>query len=313
MGQIVLPEISIDSLPPALVSALADSLGARPASAAVIGGGYTPALRLRVVLEDGRSIFVKAATGDLTAVWLRTEAHIYEALAGASFLAERLAWHDQEGLTCLVLEDLSAAHWPPSWSPRQIDQVLETLDAIHASRPRIPFPLPPIEDEPDFASWHRVADHPEPFLSLGLCSAEWLQRALPTLIAAERAAPLGGDDLLHLDVRSDNICFAPDGRTVFVDWNWSSRGNGELDIAGWLSSLHSEGGPRPETILPDAGPFAALFSGFWAFHAGTPPPSGAPRVRDVQKSQLGVALPWAVRALALPPLDGPIAFLPPRR
>ena len=37
---------------------------------------------------------------------------------------------------------------------------------------------------------------------------------------------------------------------------------------------------------------------------GIPPIPQAPRVRDVRLSQLRAALPWAARALGLPPPDG---------
>lgn len=299
----MLPDTAI--LPDSLRQKIEEVLGASILRAEPIGRGYTPARRLRLSLQRGGSVFAKAATNEKTAAWLRTEAQVYDALAGSPFLAERLAWHDDGAEPFLILEDLSDAHWPPPWTTLHIESVRAALSDVAASRSQIPFPLMRIqEDQENFASWRRVEEAPETFLSLGLCSEAWLQAALPTLIAAESAAPLGGEDLLHLDVRSDNICFRPgSGAAVLVDWNWVCVGNRDLDIAGWLSSLHSEGGPRPETILPDAGEFAALLSGFWAYRAGTPPPKGAPRVREVQRRQLLFALPWAVRALDLPPLS----------
>ena len=55
---------------------------------------------------------------------------------------------------------------------------------------------------------------------------------------------------MHIDVRSDNLCFSGD-RVVLVDLNLVARANPLLDVAAWLPSLHSEGGPLPEDILPD--------------------------------------------------------------
>lgn len=297
----MLPDAAL--LPEGLRQRVEGTLGKKILRAETIGGGYTSARRLRLSLAGGSRVFVKAATTTDTTNWLRTEAQVYEALAGSPFLAERIAWHDSDGETFLVLEDLSEAHWPPPWTPAQIEAVRGALSLVAASPSRIPFSLTRIEDDREgFASWHRVANEPQSFLSLGLCSEDWLEAALPTLIAAEAAAPLAGDDLLHLDIRSDNLCFRPDtGKAVLVDWNWVCLGNRDLDIAGWLSSLHSEGGPAPETILPNAGGFAALLSGYWAYRAGTPPPVGAPRVREVQRRQILFSLPWAARALDLPP------------
>ena len=65
----------------------------------------------------------------------------------------------------------------------------------------------------------------------------------------------------------------------------------------------------PETILPEGAAFAALISGYLAARAGLPIIPEAPLVRKVQLEQLSSALPWAVRALGLPHLDGPRAGL----
>jgi hypothetical protein len=291
-------------LPVKLGRRVEQALGEKIVHSEPVGGGYTPARRLRLKLGNGHRVFVKAATTEKTANWLRAEAQVYHALAGSAFLAERIAWQDEDE-TFLVLEDLTAAHWPPPWTAAQIDRICTALSAVAASHSKVDFPIARIEDGRDsFASWHRVAQEPKPFLSLGLCSDTWLTTALPTLIAAESAAPLAGDALLHHDIRSDNVCFRPgSGEVVLVDWNWVCVGNPDLDIAGWLPSLQSEGGPPPEAILPHAGGLAAILSGFWAYRAGTPPPAGAPRVREVQRRQLLYALPWAARALDLPPPD----------
>ena len=72
-----------------------------------------------------------------------------------------------------------------------------------------------------------------------------------------------------------------------------------MPIGGMRISVTME-----ETILPNAPEFAAILSGYFAECAGKPPIPQAPHVRAVQLQQLKTALPWAVRALGLPPLDG---------
>jgi aminoglycoside phosphotransferase (APT) family kinase protein len=104
--------------------------------------------------------------------------------------------------------------------------------------------------------------------------------------------------LLHLDVRSDNLCLADRG-AVLVDWNLVHTGNPDLDLAAWLPSLRLEGGPAPEELLPDAGELAAALAGFFLSRAGLPPPPTAPLVRQIQLAQGEVALAWACRELAL--------------
>ncbi|MFL5927860.1 MAG: phosphotransferase family protein [Gaiellaceae bacterium] len=141
-----------------------------------------------------------------------------------------------------------------------------------------------------------VEADPEPFLSLRLRDRIWLERALPTILAAAEAAPVEGDRVCHFDVRSDNLCFRA-GRAVLVDWNWASLGNPAVDVAAWLPSVRVEGGPPPWEVLPGAGALAAFVSGVWAAVAGLPPPATAPGVREVQRRQLAVALDWVDRDL----------------
>ncbi len=269
-------------------------------------GGYTPAQRWIVDFEDGTSCFAKSAAGTPVSPmdeWLRHEYHVYSHLE-AGFMPRLLGWDDDGAQPLLILEDLSTARWPPAWLPGDIESVFGMLARVHTSRLDV---APFEETDPGITThWSEVRHDPESFLSLGLCSRAWLDAALPPLIDAARVVDLSGRDLVHFDLRSDNICFDGD-RVLLLDWNFAARGNPDLDIASWLPSLHSEGGPLPEDILPNAPQWAALMSGFFASRAGKPPIPNAPRVREVQRSQLRSALPWAARALGRPPLDGPNA------
>jgi hypothetical protein len=282
----------------ALASRVEALLGRRPTSWRRVTGGYTRTGRWVARLADGSSAFVKAAVDDETAGWLAAEQRVYAAVAGP-FLPRVLA---SEGgpRPVLVLEDLSGARWPPPWRDGDVARVVEALDAVHATPP--PPGTPPLSSLWDLRTgWPAVAADPAPFLALGLADAAWLERALPSLLAAEAAARLDeGGALLHQDVRSDNIAFV-DGRAVLVDWSWACRGNPVLDLAAFLPSLRAEGGPRPEDVLRDEPEAAAAYAGWWASRAGLPPPPDGSRVRDVQRTQLEVALPWACRALGLEP------------
>ena len=257
---------------------------------------------------DGRSsAFVKIGTTPVTADWFRTEHRNYGALRGW-FLPNVLGFDDDGERPALALEDLSGADWPPPWTGRRVDAVLDALSAIHRARP--PDHLARLEVDGG-EDWRKVAADPGPFLALGLCSAAWLAAALPLLGEAAAAAPLAGDALVHLDIRSDNLCFR-DGRAIVIDWNHARLANPDVDVAFWLPSLHAEGGPAPDTILPDAPGLAAWVAGFFCAHAGGSPIPDAPHVRPLQVRQSRTALPWAARALGLPPPimpagQGPIA------
>ena len=263
----------------------------------VLERGYTNNRRWLVRLDGGGSAFVKAAADERTAGWLRREHRVYQHLP--SGLGPRLLGWVEGSLPLLVLEDLSAARWPPPWDAAAVDRVLN-LAAEVAATPAPPG-LPALE-ESDAASgtWSDVAADPQPFLSIGLCTPSWFEIALPRLLDAARPELLHGDDLLHLDVRSDNLCLR-DGRALLVDWNLAAVGNATFDVAFWLPSLHAEGGPAPELVADLDPGLAALVAGFFAARAGLPVIPQAPRVREVQRVQLAAALPWAARVLGLPP------------
>jgi thiamine kinase-like enzyme len=268
----------------------------------VMRGGQTAASRWVATLPDGTTRFVKIAHTDDTASWIRDE-HLFYALAGSRpYLPAFLGWRDDADRPVLVLEDLSDAEWPPPWSAEGIDAVVRCLKEVAESEP--PPDLPDARNS-QFAldAWPQVAADPGPFLALGLCSEDWLGQHLQALSAASAEARFTGDRLLHFDVRSDNLCVRQ-GRALLIDWNFACVGNPVFDIAAWLPSLHAEGGPPPEQMLETTDEVAAIASllagnfGWRGAHADIPE---APHVRPLQRRQASTALPWAARALGLPP------------
>jgi Phosphotransferase enzyme family len=277
-------------------------LGARVVSAEPVrGGGYTHNRRERVHLDDGRSVFVKAAVDDLSAGWLRLEHAVYSEVT-APFMPDFLGYDEKSGLPLLVIEDLSQAHWPPPWREGDVDRVRSTLAAVAATP--APRGLTPIGDWKAgwLSAWRTIRDDPEPFLATGVASRGWLESNLPALEAAAERAPLAdGSSLLHLDVRGDNLALTERG-AVLVDWNWASQGNPVVDLVAWAPSLCIETGMHPEDVVDadGVGELAALIGGVWASVAGLPPPPTAEqRLRDAQLAALRICLPWACRQLGV--------------
>ncbi|HLI65154.1 MAG TPA: phosphotransferase [Caulobacteraceae bacterium] len=288
-----------DAPQPEVVDRAEALLGWRPERWRRVHGGYTPAARYVGECASERC-FLKVATNPVTAGMLRREAATYETIDGDPFAPAFIGWDDHPDAPLLVIEDLSQAIWPPPWTPALIDDVLERIEAVH----RCPTDLAPFSEVNARAmgGWSRIAADRRSFLSLGVASPAWLDAALPTLVAAEQACPVDGPNLVHFDIRSDNICIAADGAKL-IDWAAACAGDPALDLAGWLPSLELEGGPPPEAILPGHAVQAAWVCGYFAARAGQPLIPDAPRVRDIQKAQLSTALPWVQRALDLPPLD----------
>jgi hypothetical protein len=281
------------------------ALGVEPAAWHEAAGHGAPSNRRWIVrLPSHHSadvlVFVKVAAFDYTAEWLRAEHATYEALDGLAFLPRLLGWDDDGEHPVLAIESFADAAWPPPWSPEGVGSVRRALEEVHAQPP------PEHVHEMEYwrqllMSWSSVAGDPVPVLRLELCSALWLDDALPVLLQAEREAPLDGESLLHMDVRSDNLCLEAD-RAVFVDWNHAARGNPQVDLAAWLPSLEAEGGPRPEEMFPDCpSGLAAILAGYFLSRAPMEPIPQAPHVRELQLAQARTALPWAARLLGLPP------------
>jgi hypothetical protein len=274
------------------------ALGVPVIGARRISRGFSQAGRFVLTLADGGTCFLKQATCPRTAAWLRDEMRVYAALR-EDFLPRVLCFEDDGERPLLFLEDLSGAAWPPPWTPAQLGRLRVALAAL--SRTRAPAGVP---DLPTVWSgtpgWREVAADPGPLLSLGLCEEGWLRRALPVLLGAADPGLLAGESLVHMDLRGDNLCFAAE-RTVFVDWNWATRGDPRMDLALLLPSLHADGGPAPEELLPEAAGLSALVSGILAARAGLPEESAPRGVRRERRRQLAVALPWAARTLGLPP------------
>jgi hypothetical protein len=200
------------------------AVGTRPTVLEPVAGHGAPShRRWRVLFGDGSAAFAKVAAFDYVADWLRLEHANYRSLTGMPYLPDVVGWHDDGEAPVLVIEDLSQAVWPPPWSSQAVDAVLEALAEIQSTPP------PPAIDE-DFGApfdihegWNPMRDDPTGALALGVFDRPWFERHADDLAAAAATAELGGDVLLHGDVRSDNLCLRA-GRAIMIDWNWPCLG-----------------------------------------------------------------------------------------
>ena len=79
----------------------------------------------------------------MTSGFLRQEIRFYEAVQG-SFMPTLLGY-DTGNPPLLVIEDLSAARWPPPWDAGAIDAVRATLGAVWSTP--APSWVPPITED----------------------------------------------------------------------------------------------------------------------------------------------------------------------
>lgn len=229
---------------------------------------------------------------------LRVEVDVYRALR-APFMPELLGSHVDERLAVLAIEDLSSATWPPPY-PEDVAPLMEAVRQVAAYEP--PESVPALRPR-ETGLWERVAGSPEPFLSIGACSANWLRECLPALVAGERTLQRVGDDLVHYDIWGGNICF-PGDRALLVDWGAAVRGDRRIDLAFAIFAIRVEAGRAIEVDFPEEGVYAAEIAVTMALQALEPLPPWAPPGSTLRKDQADLvapALSWAAEKLGLPP------------
>lgn len=157
------------ALSPELADIAASLLGSAVVAARPVPGGYTPALRRRLELADGRTVFLKAALDPDIATRLRREGDVYSHQV-APFMPRVLAWNDDPPL--LVLEDLSQCTWVPPWTTAMVSEVLRTLNEIANREPFAGLEkLGELFDDPSRSThqlalgWSDVQQDYSPFLS----------------------------------------------------------------------------------------------------------------------------------------------------
>lgn len=262
--------------------------------------GLSVADRYVVVLEDDSRAFVKAATDEQTATWLRTEHAALEAV-GASLGPQVLGFVDGD-YPVLVTEDLSHGYWPAhdhrvEWRGGDIEALLATLRAL--GRVALPSGLGPIADWPS-AKWANV------FASgvleaAGLCSVEWVERAAPEIVAADSAAVLELSALVHGDVRSDNVVVI-DGDAKLVDWSSAGWGHPLHDLVLLLPTLHLEGAEPPWKVAEVPPELAVRLLGIVASRVDEVEMPGW--LRKVFQRLTVIHLEWIAVILGLRPPDG---------
>jgi hypothetical protein len=277
---------------------LTEALGEKPREWKEVNtGGYTRSRAFRVTTNDG-PVFAKEAEEEGSLHMLRREADVYRGVR-APFLPAFVGFADSGERALLAIEFLEDTVWPPPY-PEDVMPLFAALERVAETPPPTELPA----ERPNESQWEKVAADPEALLALGLCSPEWLERALPLLIDAESGVNVEGDDLVHNDLYSANLGFRSDG-VVLVDWGAAVRGSRWVDVGFALLSLRVEGATRPASIeLPDEAALVATIAGHFAVGASSPLPDwaepGTTFLEDMA-GDLAHLLEWCVEQMELPP------------
>ena len=262
-------------------------------------------------------MFVKAAGPEpnpIATSLYRREARIVAALP-AGVPVPRLLWQydpGSGGWVVLVFEDVQHRHPAQPWRLDELDLVRTALVGLAADLTPSPLPAGIVGTANEqfggrLSGWRRLR-YERPSRLSGL--DEWSTRHLEQLVELEAAAEsaVGGNTLLHLDVRADNILITPE-RVWFVDWPEACVGAAWIDMVFFAPSVTMQGGPSPEDVIArhpacqaadadDLTVAVAAVAGYFTYRALQPPAPGLPTLRAFQAAQGAVAREWlAERAM----------------
>lgn len=311
------------SLPPAAIASLEAQLGGRVRDTEIAWGGYSPSASYKVTLADGRVVYVKGGNP-------RLNPHGYEALKleiaayRQTPQLEKVAPRILADVSCdeWVLMALSAVESPtPSlpWTEDKLRALMATLKTLYSLFTEKPAHLPLVEDEAQNATLYRGERGWGVLMNEGLLPAlashtpnpaafeDWVKRHYPLLRELEqKASGLGGvQQVMHLDLRSDNILFEHGQRAVILDWPNMCWGPLVFDLTYLVNGITSEGGPGQGEVVAliykelglswshhDWLISATNVAGYLAQAGARSEVDGMPRIRTLQRTHLMACLPW---------------------
>ncbi|MFC6236583.1 hypothetical protein [Longivirga aurantiaca] len=298
-----------DGLPAEVRHAIEECAGSSVRQAVSQGGGFTSGFASRLELEDGRRLFVKAATSEQH-VFARPsyerESAVVRGLP-AAVPAPRVLWtRDLGAWFVAAFEDVEGRHPLRPWDPSELSAVVDLCvllaDELTPVPEALPAPHPLTEWDDDFSFWRRRSSGDQAALAVPL--AEGWAPLVGDLAAAEASWTVrcAGTTGLHFDLRDDNLLVRPDGSVVVCDWNHLTLGAAWLDLAALLVSVHGDGldadtlwaaSPLTDGVDEDAlVAFLAAVAGFFVDVAAQEEVPGSPYLREHQAWWRDASLSW---------------------
>ena len=286
-------------------------LGSRVDTAIDQPGGFSPGVAARLLLADGRRVFVKAVGASPNAEspqMHRREARIAGRLPPEAPVPRILFAVDDGDWVALAFEDVEGRHPRLPWDRSELQQVLDALTDLSAALSPSPVEVPAISERFDdqFRGWRTLAADPSGGTSF---LDPWARRNLRRLAELEARWPdaCRGETLLHADLRADNILVGG-GRVYFIDWPHACRGAPWVDLLFMLPSVSMQRGPDPWGLFDEHAlsgsaereeveAILAAVAGFFVWKGSLPAPPGLPTLREFQRAQGAESLRWLRRRL----------------
>ncbi|GLI27673.1 hypothetical protein ARHIZOSPH14_19150 [Agromyces rhizosphaerae] len=258
-------------VPPSLRAAVDDLLGSPVVDAVSQPAGFSPGSADRVTTADGTRAFVKTASTAVNAQSVelhRLEGTIAGAMPDGMPVPAVRGVVDRGDWIAVVFDDVEGRHPHTPWRPDELGAVLDALAELTAAPapPELGALLGSASDALDdnLRSWERLAADPSRLPSLAPDDHEWVTARIDDLAAAATTAigEVGGDRLVHLDVRADNLLVTPSGAVALVDWPWAALGASWLDALVLLVNVRLyDPGADVEALLRGHPVFAGLDDG----------------------------------------------------
>lgn len=246
---------------PSRVRRWAEDLLGTVARARTQPGGMSPGCVVRLHTADGRAMFVKAVGTGLNAGTVglfRSETAILRHLPAVDYRPRLLGGYDDGEWVGIALEDVEGRY------PRLADPA--DAAAVRSMLVRQAGELAGVR--PDVEALARSAgkwlttwrDNPITKLQPAWLAARHAEFDARVATLPDRLPP---DQLVHWDVRNDNLLVRPDGRVVLLDWGMARLGPAwsdllllalshadterfDSDVAGIAGELGA--GPDPDTV-----------------------------------------------------------------
>ncbi len=218
--------LALAQLPGAVVAFIEETLGGKIKSFENQTGGFSLGAAARVVTETGTCGFVKAigkAGFEGTYELYRREANILAELPAGGNIPRLLGTLEVDGWVVLIIQDVAGHH------PRTPIEVLAVLDALlelpEASAMKS-LPDARTDVEIPFSRWNDIQPN---FRGM----TDWARANIPRLhqLAMGATDAIAGDQLVHGDLRPDNVLIDSSAKVWLVDWPWAVRG------AQWFNAL----------------------------------------------------------------------------
>ncbi len=232
------------SMPEVVRDWVDDTLGSPVVEVVDVVGGMSPGCATRLRCADGTRAFVKAVGTDLnpdTPTLFRREITALTLLGTDPLWAGLLASYDDGDRVALLLDDVDGAH-PDCRDDATIERlVASTHELGNVLRERAPAerlrPLvggtlydPGLTDlRQTYLRWADCVEHLETALEAPVPA--WVRSeatAWSERVRALAAEPM--EQLVHWDIRVDNLLQRPDGTIVFLDWGACGLGSDWLDL-----------------------------------------------------------------------------------